>query len=566
MMHRWIGAAVVASSLGVLPHPQGAGGALSAAVQQIEPLEVRLWFDRGEEPLLDRGDRVRVYYRLSSSAFVAIFQIDTDGLVRMVYPRSPADNYYVHGNRDYRLVYPRSSTWYVEDQPGVGYFFAVASPTPFDFSSFEYSYGESRWDLTTVGYQVYSDPFVAMDEYVAELIPDWEVAEYALDFTTYHVGQRHDYPRFLCYDCHGYRPYYSWNPYLYTCSSFRIVIYNDPYYYPLYRYHGSRVVYPRPLAPGQPRFVFKERAVGEAGSPLVQERGRLEVPGVAGEVPRRSASPLRSGSGQDASSRVPVVRWPGTDGRDVTRGGEPTGLPRVTPLGGGTRDPGATPPSRLRPSDAARARPQPATGAARPGPVRPSDPQRPSLERRPKTGGTQRPPGGSAVTRPSTSGGASARPSRSGGTTGSVARPSTSGGASARPSRSGGSTGSATRPSRPGGASARPSRSGGNTGSVARPAGGPGNGRPPPSRPARRPGGLAFGGPSANAAADGPGVASAGLGATTGSADMVAWMAGAVWTGVPVPAPVLVEPVWPFAILSPRGQTVTPVGMNPPAI
>ena len=102
----------MASSLGVLPHPQGVAGAISAAaVQQIEPLEVRLWFDRGEEPILDRGDRVRVYYRVSSNSFVAIFQIDTDGLVRMVYPRSPADNYYVQGTRDFRRVYPRSSTW-----------------------------------------------------------------------------------------------------------------------------------------------------------------------------------------------------------------------------------------------------------------------------------------------------------------------------------------------------------------------------------------------------------------------------------------------------------------------
>src|SRR2546422_9147674 len=46
-----------------------------------------------------------------------------------------------------------------------------------------------------------------------------------------------------------------------VCSSdlrFRIVMYDDPYYYP-YRYSGgTRVVFTRPLRP-EPRFIFKDR-------------------------------------------------------------------------------------------------------------------------------------------------------------------------------------------------------------------------------------------------------------------------------------------------------------------
>ena len=109
-----------------------------------------------------------------------------------------------------------------------------------------------------------------MDDFVAALLPDWENAPYALDFTTYHVGaERYDYPRFVCYDCHAFRPFYSWNPYHYSCSAFRVVIYNDPYYYPSNRYRGTRVVYARPPIFRQPRFAFKERAQGEPGPPLV---------------------------------------------------------------------------------------------------------------------------------------------------------------------------------------------------------------------------------------------------------------------------------------------------------
>ncbi len=94
---------------------------------------------------------------------------------------------------------------------------------------------------------------------MATLIPDWEYVGYGLDFTSYHVDRHYEYPRFLCYDCHGFQPYYSWNPYAYSCTSFRVVIYNDPYYYPATRYRGTRVVYVQPRR-GVAHFGFKDRA------------------------------------------------------------------------------------------------------------------------------------------------------------------------------------------------------------------------------------------------------------------------------------------------------------------
>lgn len=51
----------------------------------------------------------------------------------------------------------------------------MASPEPFDFSSFEYARYDRGWDLSRVGRAVYEDPYVAMDDYVAALIPDWKL-------------------------------------------------------------------------------------------------------------------------------------------------------------------------------------------------------------------------------------------------------------------------------------------------------------------------------------------------------------------------------------------------------
>lgn len=85
----------------------------------------------------------------------------------------------------------------------MGYYFIVAAEHPLDFSRLDFVPDEDRWDLGRVGETVYEDPYVAIDAYVAALIPDWEVAPYALDFIEYSVGESHSYPRFLRYDCHG---------------------------------------------------------------------------------------------------------------------------------------------------------------------------------------------------------------------------------------------------------------------------------------------------------------------------------------------------------------------------
>ena len=263
----WItGVATVLSALAGGPGPSDLARLAMYRHQEYVP-EARIWFDRGVDPVLQRGDRVRVYYRSTESTYVAIFQVDTDGTIRLAYPRSPSENHYARADRDYQLLFPRSPYWTVDDRPGMGYFFIVTSPTPFDFSDFRYSYYDGGWDLSVVENRVYEDPYVAIDEYVARLIPDWEFAAYGLDFVSYSVGAPHEYPRFLCYDCHGFKPFDVWDPYRYSCTNFRVVVYDDPYFYPSRRYLGDRVVFVGGSFPSGPRFGFKERARGEPERP-----------------------------------------------------------------------------------------------------------------------------------------------------------------------------------------------------------------------------------------------------------------------------------------------------------
>ena len=331
---------------------------------QRQDLEARLWLDRAESSVVQRGDRLRIYYSTSRDAFVALFHIDTDGRVRLVFPRAPDENHYVRGGRDYQLYLGRSAHWTVEEDPGIGYFFLVASSRPFDFSGFRHSGAGQGRGSSHEGETVHHDPYLAMDDYVARLVPGWEDADYALDFTEYHVGGSHAHPRFLCYDCHRFRPYSAWNPYHQSCLSFRVVIYEDDFYYPLSWYRGGRVVYQRLPPRRRPRFGFKERADGESGESAIRRRSEgRESEGRGGRPARRAIARDRSPSdpGTGRGGRSGAVK------RRAGRGGE-----RATEAGEGDKEK-SRPALRRRGSGVDRARPsssrktgKPVVGAGRP--------------------------------------------------------------------------------------------------------------------------------------------------------------------------------------------------------
>ena len=330
---------------------------------------VEVWTNRGDDPF-HTGEDARVFLRADRDAYVALFRVDTDGRVRVLFPRDPWDDDFVRAGHEFAVEGGHGDDAFeIDDYPGVGYIFAVASADPFDFDAIT---SGDHWDYRVIADgRVRGDPYVALTDLAERIVggrDDWDY-----DITPYYVDRRYDYPRFLCYDCHSYATFSYWNPYDYSCVRFRIVVFDDPYYYPYRYYGGRRVVFTRPLRP-EPRFIFKDRnGVGddrfvtrERERP-VNDNGRRGVRGAdlggRGSIPvpdvsrRRRPSPDRPDAGARPNRpRSPDSR-PGDnrpDSRPDERARRPDdqnqGQPRQPPRVGDDR----RPPPSARPDQPSR--------------------------------------------------------------------------------------------------------------------------------------------------------------------------------------------------------------------
>jgi hypothetical protein len=230
--------------------------------------KVEVWTNRGDDPFA-RGQGARIYLRADQDAFVTLFRVDTDGRVRVVFPREPWEDNFVRGGREFEIQgYSSRDAFQIDDYPGVGYLFAVAAADAFVYDAIE---SGDHWDYRVIADgRVRGDPYVALTDLAERIVPsgytDWDY-----DITPYYVEQHYDYPRFVCYDCHAYASWTSWDPYATSCVRFRVVIYDDPYYYPYRYYGGTRVVFTRPFRP-EPRFIFKDRGGDDRFVTRVRER------------------------------------------------------------------------------------------------------------------------------------------------------------------------------------------------------------------------------------------------------------------------------------------------------
>jgi hypothetical protein len=278
---------------------------------------INVWVNK--EDAYQRGDRARVYFKTDRDAYVTIVRIDTDGRVRVLFPIDPWEDSYARADRTFEVLgRDDDEAFRVDDYPGVGYIFAIASTDEFDYD--EIVRGD-HWDYRNISDgRVRGDPYVAVSDLAERIAHE---GDFDYDVSEYYVEKHYDYPRFVCYDCHTYATYRYWDPYGSYCSRFRIVIYDDWYYYPYRRYGGGGVYYGgRPYRPG-PRYVFKDTDPRNDYITRVANRPREEPTG-----PRRPPEGRTSADVGGRGSIPTPRRRVGQDGQPQLPGGGSQSEPR----------------------------------------------------------------------------------------------------------------------------------------------------------------------------------------------------------------------------------------------
>ena len=297
---------------------------------------ISVWLNQ-DDPY-QRSDQARVYFKSDRDAYVTVIRIDTDGRMRVLFPIDPWEDNFARGDRTFEVLgRDRDEAFRVDDYPGVGYIFAIASSDPFNYDDIVRG---DHWDYRAVSDgRVRGDPYVAVSDLADQIARE---GDYDYDVASYDVERHYDYPRFVCYDCHTYASWHYWDPYSSYCSRFRIVIYDDWFYYPYRRYRGG-VVIGRPYRPG-PRYVFKDTDGRNNYITRVAERPRG---GDQGQGPRRIGERDRTSADIGGRGSIPTPVSPRRrTGDDGNRGSNPgrspsddnrrrpdTGRPEVQPGG-----------------------------------------------------------------------------------------------------------------------------------------------------------------------------------------------------------------------------------------
>ena len=251
--------------------------------------------------LFHRGEHARVYFRSEFDSHILVLRIDTDGAVDVLFPANPWSDTFVRGSRRYEIRTSSREAFRVDDSPGQGFVVIVAARDPFLLGELADSRGWAP-ERILLGGRLAGDPYVGIHSLVGRLVQSR--AQSHVDVTPYYVEHRYEYPRFLCYDCHSYASYSAWDPYTYSCIRFRIVIQDDPYYYPA-RYHsGTRVVYRRPDRI-EPRYVIRNR---EAGRPYIGRESNRRASETISERVRGYTSQDFGGRGSVATPDVISAR------------------------------------------------------------------------------------------------------------------------------------------------------------------------------------------------------------------------------------------------------------------
>lgn len=215
----------------------GALWMLPPAIAGAAGLDVQVSTDRGNDAVYQAGDRLEVSARPSADGYLMVYEIDSEGYVKLLYPYRGSSGF-VEGHQDYRIPPANANVELVVDNSPAGQCFIVAILSRDQFKDYPWYLRPYDMQAEQVGYEgthaqeegvtdegrIVGDPMVAMERIRRRVVANPSDPDaFATAYTSYYVHEQVSYPRYLCYDCH--RPgHWDWwagfDPYYTTCSVF----------------------------------------------------------------------------------------------------------------------------------------------------------------------------------------------------------------------------------------------------------------------------------------------------------------------------------------------------------
>jgi hypothetical protein len=183
------------------------------------PAHVEVWLNKHNGSVYHPGQIVRAYFQTDRDCYVAVYNIDAEGFVHVLYPKYQ-DRAWVEGGRIYEIPDPYDNYDLVVDGPkGIEYVVAVASEFPLNLRAlYDIEDGvvvdDDYWPLG----RVTGDPHLAIHD-INELLAwgneEYEPEGYSSDVGWFYVREWVPYPRYIVYRWYPeyiYDPW--WDPYV----------------------------------------------------------------------------------------------------------------------------------------------------------------------------------------------------------------------------------------------------------------------------------------------------------------------------------------------------------------
>ena len=142
---------------------------------------LQVWIDRYS---YNSGERIRAFFQTEPGSYVTVLRVTSRGDIKVLYPHTPKVQRAYTSNQlvDDEIPFATDAGMYVNEPRGVGFVFAIASYTPFNY---KWVTSAGRWSTVQLAANRNEDPFTIVSRFVSRTLP--RAADYSVDYIEYSV-------------------------------------------------------------------------------------------------------------------------------------------------------------------------------------------------------------------------------------------------------------------------------------------------------------------------------------------------------------------------------------------